>query len=64
MKETNTKTVGPISINCMSKEARDLLDRLCKKFKEENGKEAIDVSGYQTLYWACRYSGLIEPTKE
>jgi hypothetical protein len=47
----------------MNKEARDLLDMLCKKFKEEQKKDVHDVNGYQTLYWAVRWSGLIQPVK-
>lgn len=60
---TDSKVVGPVTINCMNKEARDLLDMLCKKFKEEQKKDVHDVNGYQTLYWAVRWSGLIQPVK-
>lgn len=59
MKGTITKQVGNISVNCMSSDARELLDELCIQFKKEQGKDVSDVSGYQALYWACRYSGLI-----
>jgi len=62
MKGSNFKQVGPITIGCMSKEARDLLDLLCEKFEEQQGKSVSDVSGYMTLYWACRWSRLIRPS--
>ena len=61
MKGTNSKKIGNITIMCMSKEARDLLNALCEKFKEAHGEDVSEVNGYQALYWACRYSGLIEP---
>ena len=64
MKGTRSRTVGRITINCMSTEARDLLDKLCEGYKQFLGRDAIDSSGYSTLYWACRYSGLIEPSLE
>jgi len=57
-------TKSMIVISCISPESRELLDRLCAKFKEEMGVETLEVNGYQTLYWACRYSGLIEAKKE
>lgn len=64
MEGTRTKKVGNVTINCMSEEARSLLDRLCAKFKKDQGKDVRSVNGYQALYWACRYSGLIEPSEE
>jgi hypothetical protein len=59
MNGTISKKVGNISINCISKDAKDLLDDLCKGFRENQDKDVNAVSGYQALYWACRYSGLI-----
>ena len=60
MEGTRTKKVGNITLNCMASDARNLLDDLVKKFEEENHKSIRDVNGYQALYWACRYSGLIQ----
>ena len=54
------KKVGNITITCMSPEARDLLDNLVEKAEEFFGKDTQEINGYQALYWACRYSGLIQ----
>jgi len=59
---SNFKQIGPITLGSMTPEARDLLDRLVTKFEKEHGKSVLDVSGYFTLYWACRWSGLIQPS--
>lgn len=64
MKGTTTKKVGNISINCMSPESRDLLDLLSRRFKEEQGLDVSEVTGYRALYWACRYSRLIQQRKD
>jgi len=46
----------------MHREARDLLDKLVEKYRQEhNGKEIRDINGYRALYWAIRYSDLINP---
>lgn len=57
------KKIGNITIACMSPEARDLLDELVEKFEAIHPFSIHDANGYQALYWACRYSGLIQPTK-
>jgi len=64
MKGTISKKVGNISINCISDEARILLDKLCEDFKNVYNKDVSEVSGYHALYWACRYSGLIKAVNE
>ena len=63
MKGTRTKTVGNISINAITPEARELVDKLCEAYEKVYGKKAIDdeKSAYSVLYWAVRYSGLIGP---
>ncbi len=54
-----------ITLSCISPEARALLEDLCKKYEEANGRNPVDVkeSAYSTLYWAVRYSNLIVSKK-
>lgn len=54
------KNCGHITLTCISPEARDLLDKLCSEFERQQKKHIRTLNGYQALYWACRYSGLIE----
>ena len=61
MKGSRFVKVGSITIGCTSTEARNLLTELIEKFEEEQGRSIRDVNGYQALYWACRWSGLIRP---
>lgn len=63
MEGTRMVKVGPISVNAITPEARDLLDKLCEAYEKLYGKESIHNTGsvYSILYWAVRYSGLIEP---
>ena len=62
---TREARVGNIIITYMTKEGRDLLDKLCVEYKNFHKKEAVDSkeSAYSTLYWAVRYSGLIQERK-
>jgi hypothetical protein len=66
MEGTRSVKVGNVTINAMSQEARDLLEELIAKFEEANQESISDVSGYTALYWACRWSGLIQrvPAKQ
>jgi len=50
-----------ITLGCITPEARDLLDRLCEEYERTRGKSIHDTDGYSALYWAVRWSGLIEP---
>ena len=62
MKGSRFVKAGQITIGCMSEDARDLLDRLVEKYEETYGKDSIhDKSAYSGLYWACRWSGMIQP---
>jgi len=61
MKGTRTVHVGNITINTMSEEARNLLNRLRDEYKRQTGRDIRTLNGYQAIYWACKYSGMIEP---
>ena len=63
MKGSREKNIGPITIGCMTHEARNLLDELCEEYEKQYGKESIHNAGsvYSILYWTCRYSGLVKP---
>ena len=62
------KRIGPVTLACMSPEARDLLDNIMAEFEKHKkdfhksfpGK-TITIYGF--AYWLVRYSGLIEPSK-
>ncbi len=64
MKGSNEKQIGNILLTCMSEEARDLLDRLVAGYEKMMKKDIHEVSGYSSLYYACRYSGLIQPARD
>lgn len=56
------KNIGPITIGCMSEEARNLLDDLVVGFEHTYGPDSVhEKSAYSGLYWAVRWSGLIQP---
>ena len=62
MKGSNNVEVGNIQIGCISEDARDLLDRLVERYNETYGKDAVhEKSAYSAFYWACRWSGMIQP---
>ena len=62
MKGSRNVKVGNIQIGCISEDARDLLDRLVEKYNETFGEDAVhEKSAYSGLYWACRWSGMIQP---
>ena len=63
MKGTDSVKVGNITINVMNQEARDLLEKLCAEYEKLHGKDVSETDGYSALYWAVRWSGLIEATK-
>jgi len=55
-----------VRLTCIRPEERELLDKLCDsydKFMGEEGAIHTVTSPYSVLYWACRYSGLIEEKK-
>lgn len=55
---------GPVSIACMSPEARDLLDTIMDAYRKHYNAETHTASPddvYQFTYWLCRYSGLVRP---
>lgn len=59
-----------ITIGCMSKEARDLLDTIMEqwethlaKLKVSNGQD-YEPSYYGFAYWLCRWSGLVQPAAQ
>ena len=65
MKGTDSVKVGPITVNCMNSDARELLDKLVEGYnKFKNDPNAVhNNTVYSGFYWACRYSGLIEPSR-
>jgi len=63
-KGSNFKEIGPITLGAISTEASTLLTELIEKFEREQGRSIRDVNGYQALYWACRWSGLIRPSNQ
>lgn len=64
MKGTHSAKVGPVTVNCMDKDAKILLDKLVEEFnKSKNDPNAVhNNTAYSGFYWATRYSGLIEPS--
>lgn len=55
---------GPISIACISPEARDLLDQIMDAYRKHYNPELHKLTpddAYQFAYWLCRYSGLVRP---
>ena len=52
-----------ITLGCMSEEARTLLDTLVEEFEKLYGEDSVHKkTAYFGLYWACRWSGLIQPS--
>lgn len=68
MKGTIEKKAGPITVCCMSPEARDLLDLANKLWHEKHDKCGVPslqkYDPYSAFYWLIRYSGLVEPSEE
>ncbi len=60
------KTVGNVTITCITPEARDLLDKIMAEWSEHEKKlrESFpnrEPSIYGFAYWLVRHSGLIRP---
>jgi len=64
--ETDIKQIGNISLCCMKKEARNLLDTIMEEWNKhyaelkKNNKPDYKPSYYGFAYWLVRYSGLIK----
>lgn len=61
--DKNTGAV--IKVSCITPEARDLLDELCKAYEDFFGIKPEEETKnppnpYKVLYWVCRYSGLVK----
>lgn len=64
-KVADKNTGATVKVSCITSEARDLLDDLCKSYEdffeikpEEDTKSPPNP--YKVLYWVCRYSGLVK----
>jgi hypothetical protein len=69
MKGTLTKKVGNVSINCVSPEARGLIDTIMeewskhkKDIREMTNRKNYRGSDYGLVYWLVRWSGLVQPS--
>ena len=69
MKGTESKQVGTISLNCISPEARCLLDTIMaewekhkKDFHKIFPKKRLTV--YSFAYWLIRWSNLVQPSEK
>lgn len=71
MKGSKFTHVGPITVGCISPEARDLLDRVMEEyavFYDEmdlnRRPRATPDDVYSFAYWLIRWSGLVQPARE
>ncbi len=67
MKGSTFKRVGPITLGCISTEARDLLDVIMEDWEKHNMKRLKLFPGkrasiYGFAYWLVRWSGLVRPS--
>ena len=67
---TRTLRAGPIAINAMSPEGRDLLEQAMDAWKSHKKELPKKFCGkryapgiYGFAYWLIRYSGLVQPAK-
>lgn len=70
MEGSKFEQIGNITLGCISREARDLLDDIMEAYEEhyEAGKKmGLDYKHpdevYSQFYWLVRWSGLIERAK-
>lgn len=61
---------GPVTLGCISEEARDLLDEVMEEWekhlpnlKKHNGDD-YEPGHYGFAYWLIRWSGLVKPTSQ
>lgn len=65
---SNFVNIGPVTLGCISPEARDLLDTIMGAW-EEHLKEArrhtpdYEPTPYGLVYWLVRWSGLVQAAR-